>query len=130
MLDRQVKLLLRIGATLGALTGLLTLVIPDVTANALGLPLDLDPTITLWNLRISAGILLILSGFMALAAAFFPERALRQSGAVMVLSALLLAILLIFAPIPWRWGRAVAIGVALLFILFYLKALRARMRHR
>lgn len=130
MLDRQIKLLLRIGAALIGVLSLLTLARPTTIANALGLPLDLDPAVTLWSLRISAAILIILASLMALAAAFFPERALRQSGALMVLFALLMALLLVIAPAPWRWGRITAIGVALLFILLYLKALRARMRHR
>ena len=130
MLDRQMKLLLRFGAAFIAFIALLTLITPNTTANALGLPLDLDPTVTLWNVRVNAGILLALAGLMALAAAFFPERALRQCGALMVFFALLLAILLLIAPLPWRWGRIVAIAAALLAILFYLRALRARMRHR
>ena len=84
MLDRQMKLLLRIGAAIIALSAVIALASPSTLAKALALPLDLDPEIIIWNIRISGALLLPLAGFMALAAAFFPERALRQSGALMV----------------------------------------------
>ena len=130
MLDRQMKLLLRIGAGCLALLGITGLIAPTIIANAIGLPLDIDPSLILWNTRIIAALLLSLAGFMALGAAFFPERALRQSGALMLGGITLLALLLAIAPTPWRWGRALALALALVFILFYLKALRARLRHR
>lgn len=130
MLDRQMKFLLRIGAGLIAIAALTALISPSTLASAMGLPLDLDPEKFLWTIRISAGILLPLAGFMALAAAFLPERALRQSGALMIFFALLLAALLFIAPMPWAWGRIGFILLALIFSLFYLKALRARLRHR
>lgn len=130
VLDRQMKLLLRLGAGVVGALALLGLIAPTLLANFLGLPLDLDPEITLWNVRVSAGILIVLAGFMALAAAFFPERALRQSGALMILFALLLSVLLFLAPVPLAWGRVAFIVLALAFTAFYLKALRARLRHR
>lgn len=130
MLDRQMKLFLRLGAGIISLCALVALVTPGTLANALGLPLDLDPEVTLWNIRVSGAILLPLAAFMALAAAFFPERALRQSGAIMVIFALMLALLLATAPGPWRWGRIVFIALGVLFIALYGKALRARLRHR
>ena len=130
MLDRQMRLLLRLGAGCIALLGLTGLIAPTLIANSVGLPLDLDPELTLWNTRVSAALLLSLAGFMALGAAFFPERALRQSGALMLGGIALLALLLAIAPTPWRWGRVLALALALVFILFYLKALRARLRHR
>ena len=94
MLDRQMRLLLRIGAAIIGLSSLTALATPTALAGALELPLDLDPDVTLWNIRVSGAILLPLAAFMALAAAFFPERALRQSGAIMVCFALLLTVLL------------------------------------
>lgn len=130
MLDRQVKLLLRVGAVLIALVSLSALISPSLIANALGLPLDLDPEMILWSIRITAGVLVPLAGFMALAAAFFPERALRQSGALMLIFALLLSILLLIAPTPWAWGRVTSLVLSGVFIALYLKALRARLRHR
>jgi hypothetical protein len=130
MLDRQMKLFLRLGAGIICLCALLALASPGTLANALGLPLDLDPDVTLWNIRVSGAILLPLAAFMALAAAFFPERALRQSGAIMVIFASILALLLATAPGPWRWGRIAFIVLGVLFIALYGKALRARLRHR
>ncbi len=130
MLDRQMKLFLRLGAGIICLCALVALVTPSTLANALGLPLDLDPEVTLWNIRVSGAILLPLAAFMALAAAFFPERALRQSGAIMVIFALILALLLATAPGPWRWGRILFIALGVLFMALYGKALRARLRHR
>lgn len=130
MLDRQMKLFLRLGAGIISLCALVALATPGTLANALGLPLDLDPEVTLWNIRVSGAILLPLAAFMALAAAFFPERALRQSGAIMVISTLILAFLLATAPGPWRWGRIASIALGVLFIALYGKALRARLRHR
>lgn len=130
MLDRQMKLLLRLGAGVIAALAVTALIAPSTVADVLGIPLDLDPQITLWNIRVCAATLLILAGFMALAAAFLPERGLRQSGALMVVFALLLSILLIIAPMAWRWGRILAIALAVAFIALYLKALRARRRHR
>lgn len=124
------KLLLRLGAAVVGVLALLGFIAPTLLANFLGLPLDLDPQITLWSVRVSAAILISLAGFMALAAAFFPERALRQSGALMILFALLLSILLFLAPTPLAWGRVAFIALALAFTAFYLKALRARLRHR
>jgi len=130
MLDRQMKALLRVGAAIIVMAAITALIWPSTLASALGLPLDLDPEKFLWSVRISAGLLLPLAGFMALAAAFFPERALRQCGALMIAFALILALLLVIAPIPWAWGRIACIALALLFSLLYLKALRARLRHR
>ena len=130
MLDRQMKFLLRVGAGASTLFSLIALISPSSIALALGLPLDLDPGITLWGIRSSALILLILAGFMALAAAFFPERALRQSGSLMVIFALAAFILLLIAPASWGWGRILALTLSTLFFAFYLRALRARMRHR
>lgn len=130
MLDRQMKLLLRLGAAIVGISSLTALAIPTALADALGLPLDLDPDVTLWNIRVSGAILLPLAAFMALAAAFFPERALRQSGAIMVCFAFLLALLLALAPGPWSWGRIFFIALGALFIVLYAKALRARLRHR
>ncbi len=130
MLDRQMQALLRIGAAIIALAAITALISPSTLAGALGLPLDLDAAKFLWVIRISAGLLLPLAGFMTLAAAFFPERALRQSGALMIAFALILAFLLVIAPTPWVWGRIACIALALLFTLLYLKALRARLRHR
>lgn len=130
MLDRQMRLLLRLGAGCIALLGLTGLIAPTLIANSVGLPLDIDPQLTLWSTRISAALLVALAGFMALGAAFFPERALRQSGVLMLLGTSLLALLLAIAPTPWRWGRVLALVLALIFIVLYLKALRARLRHR
>jgi hypothetical protein len=130
MLDRQMKLLLRVGALLVALVSVVTLISPSSTANALGMPLDLDPTLTLWLLRTSAGALLTLGGFMALAAAFLPERALRQGGALVILLATFFGVMLIAAPSAWRWGRIGALLLCVAFIPFTIKALRARMRRR
>jgi hypothetical protein len=130
MLDRQMKLLLRIGAAIIALSAVVALASPSSLAKALGLPLDLDPEIIIWNIRVSGALLLPLAGFMALAAAFFPERALRQSGALMVAFVLLVGALLVVAPGPWSWGRALFIALGLLFVALYGKALRARLRHR
>ena len=130
MLDRQMKLLLRLGALIIVVVAVLTLLSPSLLARALGLPLDFDPEVTLWVLRVSAGLALPLAGLMALAAAFFPERALRQSGALMVIFAVALSLLLVIAPAPWGWARTVFLVVAIAFIALYLKALRARLRHR
>lgn len=130
MLDRQMKLLLRVGAVAVALFSILTIASPATVANAFALPLDIDPAVTLWLLRASSGALLALAGFMALAAAFLPERALRQAGAILIFLASFSALLLLLAPTSWRWGRIGAITISLAFILFALKALRARMRRR
>lgn len=124
------KFLLRVGASASALFSLIALIAPATIAHALGVPLDLDPEITLWSIRLSALIALILAGFMALAAAFLPERALRQSGALMVLFAVGAFALLILAPAAWGWGRILGLILSALFTLFYLRALRARLRHR
>lgn len=130
VLDRQMKLLLRVGAGLIALFALIALLRPSAAATLLGLPLDLDPRITLWSLRLSALICLPLAGFMALAAAFLPERALRQSGAIMVAFALMSAVLMLFSPGGWSGGRIALLALGILSIVLYLKALRARLRHR
>lgn len=130
MLDRQMKLLLRIGAVIIALSAFIALAIPRALAKALALPLDLDPEIIIWSIRVSGALLLPLAGFMALAAAFFPERALRQSGTLMVLFALILGGLLAIAPGPWSWGRILFLALGALFVVLYGKALRARLRHR
>lgn len=130
MLDRQVRLLLRLGAAFLALSAMVSLILPSTMAQLLGLPLDIDPQFTLWNIRVSAGLLLPLAGFMALAAAFLPERALRQSGAIVAFFSALLALLMVLAPGPWGWGRIAFILIAALFTLLALKALRGRLRHR
>ena len=130
MLDRQMRLYLRLGAAFIAIAALLSLVAPSLLANALGLPLDLDPDVTLWSIRVSGAILLPLAGFMALAAAFFPERALRQSGALMLFFVLLVGALLVITPGPWRWGRGIFLILGALFVGLYIKALRSRLRHR
>lgn len=124
------KLLLRVGAVAVALFSILTIASPATVANAFALPLDIDPAVTLWLLRASSGAFLALAGFMALAAAFLPERALRQAGAILIFLASFSALLLVLAPTSWRWGRIGAITISLAFILFALKALRARMRRR
>ncbi len=124
------KLLLRVGAAAAAFFSILTIASPATVANAFALPLDIDPAVTLWLLRASSGALLALAGFMALAAAFLPERALRQAGAILIFLAAFAALLLVLAPTSWRWGRVGAIALSLAFILFALKALRARMRRR
>ena len=130
MLDRQMKLLLRVGAVAVALFSILTIASPATVANAFALPLDIDPAVPLWLLRASSGALLALAGFMALAAAFLPERALRQAGAILIFLASFSALLLLLAPTSWRWGRLGAVALSFAFILFALKALRARMRRR
>jgi hypothetical protein len=99
-------------------------------AELLGLPLDIDPHITLWNVRVSAGLLLPLSGFMALAAAFLPERALKQSAGIVLLFTALLIALLAIAPTPWGWGRGGFLLLAVIFLALTVKALRGRLRHR
>ena len=130
MLDHQMRLYLRLGAAFIAIAALLSLVAPSRLATSLGLPLDLDPVVTLWNIRVSGAILLPLAGFMALAAAFFPERALRQSGALMLFFLVLVGALLVMTPGPWRWGRGIFLILAALFLGLYIKALRSRLRHR
>lgn len=130
MLDRQMRLLLRVGAALIALSALAALFLPQKLAELMKLPLDIDPQVTLWNIRISGGILLPLAGFMALGAAFLPERALRQSGGILVFCAGLLAILLAIAPSPWGWGRISFLALSLIIVAFAVKALRGRLRHR
>lgn len=130
MLDRQMKLLLRVGAVSVAITAVIAITAPTLLASALGLPLDLDPEMVLWTLRISGAVLLPLAGFMALAAAFFPERALRQSGALMMLFLVVASLLLMVAPTEWVWGRVTFLVLAGLALPLYFKALRARLRHR
>ena len=130
MLDRQMKLLLRLGAGVIGLSALIALIKPNLAATFLGLPLDLDPALILWNIRVSAALSLPLSAFMALSAAFLPERALRQSGAVMVAFSLLIGVLMLFSPGSWSAGRIGVLAIGLIFIALYLKALRARLRHR
>ena len=130
MLDRQMKLLLRVGAVSVAITAVIAIAAPTLLASALGLPLDLDPEMVLWTLRISGAVLLPLAGFMALAAAFFPERALRQSGALMMLFLVVASLLLVVAPTEWVWGRVTFLVLAGLALPLYFKALRARLRHR
>ena len=51
------RLLLRLGAGCIALLGLTGLIAPTLIANSVGLPLDLDPALTLWNTRVSAALL-------------------------------------------------------------------------
>jgi hypothetical protein len=130
MLDRQIKFMLRIGASASALLAVITLMTPASVAIALGLPLGLDPAITLWGIRLSALVTLNLAAFMALAAAFFPERALRQSGTLMIIFSLATCILLLIAPAAWNWGRVLCLTLIAIFTAFYLRALRARRRHR
>lgn len=130
MLDRLMRLYLRLGGAAIGMSAVVALLTPSLLATSLGLPLDLDPDVTLWSIRVSGAILLPLAGFMALAAAFFPERALRQSGALMLLFVLLVGALLAITPGEWRWGRGLFLALGALFLALYIKALRSRLRHR
>ena len=130
VLDRQMKLLLRLGAGPIALFAVIALVKPSLAAALLGLPLDLDPNVILWTIRMGAALCLPLSAFMALAAAFLPERALRQSGAVMMGFTLVICALMLISPGSWSVGRISLLVIGALFSVLYVKALRARLRHR
>ena len=124
------KLLLRSVAAILAALSLIALISPATLGTFLGMPLDLDPKVVLWSIRVGATCALVLAAFLALGAAFFPERALRQSGGVLFLFVLLTSILLIIAPVPWVTGRVVLLAVAAVVTLVTIRALRARLRNR
>ena len=124
------KLLLRCVAAILAAVSLIALISPATLGSFLGMPLDLDPKVVLWSIRVAATCALVLAAFLALGASFFPERALRQSGGVLCIFILLITVLLIIAPVPWVTGRVLLLAAAALVSLATVRALRARLRNR
>ena len=127
MLEYRVILLLRTSAALLALSALALLIRPGTVIGLLGLTSSRELE---WGFRLVGLLGASMAALMTLVAAFLGERALRQSAAILMLTTVSFAILLLFSPGGWGLWNLLLIILELGLATGYFFALKGRRRNR
>ena len=127
MLEYRVILLLRTSAALLALSALALLIRPGAVIGLIGLTSSRELE---WGFRLIGLLVASLAALMTLVAAFFGERGLRQTAAILMLTSVSFAILLLFSPGGWGLWHLLLVMLELGFAAGYFFALKGRRRNR
>ena len=127
VLEYRVILLLRTSAALLALSALALLIRPGTVIGLLGLTSSRELE---WGFRLVGLLGASMAALMTLVAAFLGERALRQSAAILMLTTVSFAILLLFSPGGWGLWNLLLIILELGLATGYFFALKGRRRNR
>ena len=127
MLEYRVTLLLRTSAALLALSALALLTRPGTAIGLLGLTSSRELE---WGFRLVGLLGATLAALMTLVAAFLGERALRQCAAILMLTSVSFAILLLFSPGGWSLWLLLLVILELGLAAGYFFALKGRRRNR
>jgi len=127
VLEYRVTLLLRTSAALLALSALALLTRPGTAIGLLGLTSSRELE---WGFRLVGLLGATLAALMTLVAAFLGERALRQCAAILMLTSVSFAILLLFSPGGWSLWLLLLVILELGLAAGYFFALKGRRRNR
>ena len=127
MLEYRVILLLRTSAALLALSALALLIRPGSVIGLIGLTSSRELE---WGFRLVGLLGASMAALMTLVAAFLGERALRQAAAILMLTNVSFAILLLFSPGGWGLWHLLLIILELGLAAGYFFALKGRRRNR
>ncbi len=127
MLEYRVILLLRISAALLALSALALLIRPGTVIGLIGLTSSRELE---WGFRLIGLLVASMAALMTLVAAFLGERGLRQTAAILMLTSVSFAILLLFSPGGWGLWHLLLVILELGLTAGYFFALKGRRRNR
>ncbi len=127
MLEYRVILLLRTSAALLALSALALLIRPGTVIGLIGLTSSRELE---WGFRLIGLLVASMAALMTLVAAFLGERGLRQTAAILMLTSVSFAILLLFSPGGWGLWHLLLVMLELGFAAGYFFALKGRRRNR
>ncbi len=127
MLEYRVILLLRTSAALLALSALALLIRPGTVIGLIGLTSSRELE---WGFRLVGLLGASMAALMTLVAAFLGERGLRQTGAILMLTSVCFAILLLFSPGGWGLWHVLLVILELGLAAGYFFALKGRRRNR
>ena len=127
MLEYRVILLLRTSAALLALSALALLIRPGTVIGLIGLTSSRELE---WGFRLIGHLVASMAALMTLVAAFLGERGLRQTAAILMLTSVSFAILLLFSPGGWGFWHLLLVMLELGFAAGYFFALKGRRRNR
>ena len=127
MLEYRVILLLRTSAALLALSALALLIRPGTVIGLIGLTSSRELE---WGFRLIGLLVASMGALMTLVAAFLGERGLRQTAAILMLTSVSFAILLLFSPGGWGLWHLLLVILELGLTAGYFFALKGRRRNR
>ena len=127
MLEYRVILLLRTSAALLALSALALLIRPGTVIGLIGLTSSRELE---WGFRLIGLLVASMAALMTLVAAFLGERGLRQTAAILMLTSVSFAILLLFSPGGWGLWHLLLVILELGLTAGYFFALKGRRRNR
>jgi hypothetical protein len=127
VLEYRVILLLRTSAALLALSALALLIRPGTVIGLIGLTSSRELE---WGFRLIGLLVASMAALMTLVAAFLGERGLRQTAAILMLTSVSFAILLLFSPGGWGLWHLLLVMLELGFAAGYFFALKGRRRNR
>jgi len=127
VLEYRVILLLRTSAALLALSALALLIRPGTVIGLIGLTSSRELE---WGFRLIGLLVASMGALMTLVAAFLGERGLRQTAAILMLTSVSFAILLLFSPGGWGLWHLLLVIFELGLTAGYFFALKGRRRNR
>jgi len=127
VLEYRVILLLRTSAALLALSALALLIRPGTVIGLIGLTSSRELE---WGFRLIGLLVASMGTLMTLVAAFLGERGLRQTAAILMLTSVSFAILLLFSPGGWGLWHLLLVILELGLTAGYFFALKGRRRNR
>jgi hypothetical protein len=127
VLEYRVILLLRTSAALLALSALALLIRPGTVIGLIGLTSSRELE---WGFRLIGLLVASMGALMTLVAAFLGERGLRQTAAILMLTSVSFAILLLFSPGGWGLWHLLLVILELGLTAGYFFALKGRRRNR
>ena len=127
MLEYRVILLLRTSAALLALSALALLIRPGTVIGLIGLTSSRELE---WGFRLIGLLVASMAALLTLVSAFLGERGLRQTAAILMLTSVSFAILLLFSPGGWGLWHLLLVIFELGLAAGYFFALKGRRRNR
>lgn len=127
MLEYRVILLVRTSAALLALSALALLIRPGTVIGLIGLTSSRELE---WGFRLIGLLVTSMAALLTLVAAFLGERGLRQTAAILMLTSVSFAILLLFSPGGWGLWSLLLVILELGLAAGYFFALKGRRRNR
>ena len=127
MLEYRVTLLLRSTALLLGVMALALIIRPGNAISIIGLTSSRELE---WGFRLIGLLVASMGALMTLVAAFLGERGLRQTAAILMLTSVSFAILLLFSPGGWGLWHLLLVILELGLTAGYFFALKGRRRNR
>jgi len=127
VLEYRVTLLLRSTALLLGVMALALIIRPGNAISIIGLTSSRELE---WGFRLIGLLVASMGALMTLVAAFLGERGLRQTAAILMLTSVSFAILLLFSPGGWGLWHLLLVILELGLTAGYFFALKGRRRNR